>query len=248
MRSGLAIVAFSLLAVAQRPTFEIASVKISPRRVGPDYNNQLTISPSRLTGRNMTLHRLMAEAHGVQMNQVAGPRWLDESEYEVEARAETEVGRDRLRSMLLTLLTERFHLRQHTEQRTMRAYELMVDKGGPKIGLTKSGAPAANNGGFPFHGGMRQLADVIAVQLTISLPTDPTQPGIAGGPPPVVLDKTGLEGMYDFAVDIRPEPGVDMFTLWQRYAQERLGLKLESTRGVVPVIVVDSAERTPEAN
>ncbi len=92
------------------------------------------------------------------------------------------------------------------------------------------------------------LPDLIAVQLTISVPADPTRPGIAGGPTPVVLDKTGLEGVYDFAVDIRPEPGADMFTLWQRYAQERLGLKLESTRGLVPMVVVDSAERTPEAN
>jgi uncharacterized protein (TIGR03435 family) len=104
------------------------------------------------------------------------------------------------------------------------AYELVVDKGGPKIGPPKSGAPAASNGGFPFHGGMRQLADLIALQLTISAPADPARPGFAGGPPPVVLDKTGLEGVYDFAVDIRPEPGGDMVTLWQRYAQERLGL------------------------
>jgi uncharacterized protein (TIGR03435 family) len=86
------------------------------------------------------------------------------------------------------------------------------------------------------------------LQLTISAPADPTRPGFAGGPPPVVLDRTGLEGVYDFAVDIRPEPGDDMFTLWQRYAQERLGLKVESTRGLVTVVVVDSAERTPEAN
>jgi len=248
MRTGLAIVAPSVVAFAQPERFEIASVKASPRLVGPDYNNQLTISPSRLIGRNVTLRRLVAEAHGVQINQVVGPRWLDENEYEIEARAETEVNRDRLRSMLLTLLAERFHLRQHTEQRTMRAYELIVDKGGPKIGPTKSGAPAASNVGFPFHGGMRQLADVIAVQLTISVPADPTRPGIAGGPPPIVLDKTGLEGVYDLVVDIRADPGADMVTLWQRYAQERLGLKLENTRGLVPVVVVDSAERTPEAN
>jgi uncharacterized protein (TIGR03435 family) len=47
---------------------------------------------------------------------------------------------------------------------------------------------------------------------------------------------------------IRHEPGDDMFTLWQRYAQERLGLKLQSTRGLVTVVVVNSAERIPEAN
>src|SRR5215467_12007304 len=122
----------------------------------------------------------------------------------------------------------------------MRAYQLVVDKGGPKFDLIKCG--------FPFHGEMRQLADLIAIQLTISLPADPTRPGIAGGSPAVVLDKTGLEGVYDLMIDIRPEPGADMVALWQRYAQERLGLKIESTRDQVPVVVIDSAERIPEAN
>jgi uncharacterized protein (TIGR03435 family) len=247
VRAGLAIFAFSAAAFAQPAMFEIASVKISPRPVGPDYNNQLTISSAQVIGRNVTLRRLVAEANGIQMSQVIGPRWLAENEYEIEAKTETQVSRDRLRSMLLTLLAERFHLRQHTEQRTMRAYELVVEKGGPKFDLT-NGARPASNGGLSFHGGMRQLADLIAVQLTISVPADPTRPGIAGESPPVVLDKTGLEGVYDLAVDIRPEPGADMFTLWQRYAQERLGLKLESTRDLLPVVVVDSAERTPEAN
>jgi len=247
MRTAVASVAFSLFAFAQAPTFEVASVKVSLRRIGPDYNNQLSISPSQLIGRNVTLRRLVAEANGLQINQVAGPRWIDENEYEIEGRTGTEVTRDRMRPLLAALLAERFHLRQHIEQRAMRAYELIVDKGGPKAGLT-GGVAAAPHSGFPFHGDMRGLADAIAVQLTIAAPADPSQPGMAGGPPAVVLDKTGLEGIYDLAIDIRPEAGADMFTLWQRYAQERLGLKLESTRSLVPVVVIDGAERTPEAN
>jgi uncharacterized protein (TIGR03435 family) len=89
-----ALLTYSLAAFAQSATFEIASVKASPRPVGPDYNNQLAASPAQLIGRNVTLRRLISEAHGVQMNQVAGPRWLDENEYEIEARAGTEVSCD----------------------------------------------------------------------------------------------------------------------------------------------------------
>jgi uncharacterized protein (TIGR03435 family) len=248
MRAGFAIAAFSAVAFAQPAAFEVATVKTSPRSLGPDYNNRLTISPSRLAGSNVTLRRLIAEAHGIQMSQVVGANWLDENEYEIDARAGSEVGRDRMRSMLLTLLTQRFDLRLHREQRAMRAYELTVDKGGAKISPSNGVAPAAARGGFPFHGTMRQLADLIAVQLTISVPTDPTTPGIGAGPPAIVLDKTGLEDLYDLSIDIRPEPGTEIFTLWQRFAQDRLGLKLQSTRSQVPVIVVDSAERTPEGN
>jgi uncharacterized protein (TIGR03435 family) len=248
MRVGFAMVIFSAVTFSQGVTFEIASVKSNPRPVGPDYNNQLTISPTQLVGRNITLRLLISEASSVQRNQVVGPRWLDENEYDIDARTGSEVSQERMRSMLQALLMERFHLREHTERRTIREYELMVDKGGPKIAPAKGAAAATTDGGFLFHGGMRQLADLIAVQLTIPTATDPTRPAIGGGPPPLVLDKTGLDGVYDFAVDVRPEPGVDAFTLWQRFAQERLGLRLESRRGLVRVVVVDSAERTPEAN
>jgi Protein of unknown function (DUF3738) len=86
MRTRLTMFIFSLVAFAQRATFEVASVKCNPRTVGPDYNNQLTISPSRFVGRNLTLRRLVAEAYGVQMTQVAGPRWFDENEYDLDAR------------------------------------------------------------------------------------------------------------------------------------------------------------------
>jgi len=248
MRVGIVMVLFSVVMFSQGVTFEIALVKANPRPVGPDYNNRLTVSPAQFVGRNITLRRLISEADGIQMNQVAGPRWLDENEYDIDARVGSDVSQERMRAMLRALLTERFHLREHTERRTMRAYELLVDKGGLKIAPAKGGAAAATTGGFPFHGTMRQLADLIAVQLTIPTPTDPTRPAIGGETPPLVLDKTGLDGFYDFAVDVRAEPGADTFILWQRFAQERLGLRLDSRRGLVPVVVVDSAERAPEAN
>jgi len=63
-----------------------------------------------------------------------------------------------------------------------------------------------------------------------------------------VLDKTGLAGTYDFSADITPEPGVDLLNLWRRVLPERFGLRLESRRGPVEVIVIDSALRIPTAN
>ena len=77
---------------------------------------------------------------------------------------------------------------------------------------------------------------------------DPTRPSIASGPPVPVVDKTGLQGIFDLNVEIRPEAGVDMYTLWQRVLQEQLGLRLESRKDKVDVLVVDGAERIPTAN
>jgi uncharacterized protein (TIGR03435 family) len=95
---------------------------------------------------------------------------------------------------------------------------------------------------------MQQFADLLSVQLSIALPDDPTKPGRASGLPVPVLNKTGLPGIYDFSVDVKPEAGADMFTLWQSALQDRLGLKLEGRKAPVDVLVIDHAERIPVAN
>jgi uncharacterized protein (TIGR03435 family) len=229
-------------------SFDVASVKPSQRRVGPDYNNQLGFSEVGLKARNATLRRLVAEAYHVQLNQVIGQNWLDQNEYDIEAQAGRAVAKEELVLMLRSLLADRFGLKQHGETRNMRAYELVIDKTGPKIQPAKAGEAPRSGNGIHFHGDMRQLADLIAIQLNIPAPADPTRPAIAGGAPAPVLDKTALSGIYDFNVDIRPELGTDGFAVWQRVLQDQLGLKLDSRRGEVPVVVVDSASRIPTGN
>jgi uncharacterized protein (TIGR03435 family) len=223
-------------------------VKLSDHRVGPDYNNQLAFTPTGLTARNVTLRRLVSEAYRLQLRQVIGPNWLDQNEYYVEARAGQSVGREELALMHRALLAERFHLKQHADTRETRLYELVADRAGPKIHPMKDGETAKDGGGPRFHGEMRQFADFLAVQLSIPATDSPNQPATAGGPLVPVLDKKGFTGIYDFSVDIRPEVDTDMFSLWQRALPERLGLRLESRRGQVEVIMVDSAARIPTAN
>ncbi len=67
----------------------------------------------------------------------------------------------------------------------------------------------------------------------------------------VVLNQTGLSGRYDFSLRWTPADATvsvpdappDIFTA----IQEQLGLKIESTKGPVPVLVIDSVEM-PSAN
>jgi uncharacterized protein (TIGR03435 family) len=228
--------------------FEAASVKASPRLVGPDYNNRIVVTPTGISARNATLQRLIAEAYHLQLNQVLGPNWLKENEYDVEARAGAKAAREQVALMLRSLLVERFQLKQHQEARDMRVYELTTDSAGPKIHRVQEGEAAKDASGFHFHGELRDFVDVLAVQLTIPAANDPSQPARAGGPPVVVLDKTGLPGIYDFSVDIRPEPGSDMSTQWQRALGEQLGLRIVGRKDKVNVVVVDSAEKAPTAN
>jgi len=229
-------------------TFDVASVKPSANVAGPDANNRFTFSPSGITARNATLRRLIAEAYHLQLRQVLGPGWLDQNEYDIDAKAAGRVGEEERSSMLRSLLSDRFGLKQHRETRELRMYELVVDRGGQKIQPSARDEAPKSEPGMRFHGDLRRLADVIAIQLTIAMPDDPARPGRAGGTPAPVLDKTGLSGTYDFSVDIRPEPGADMLTLWQRVLRDKLGLRLESRRGPVEVLVVDSAEKVPTGN
>jgi uncharacterized protein (TIGR03435 family) len=234
-------------------TFDVASVKPSRRTLGRDANSPVTLGATGLNGRNVTLKRLIVEAYNLQPHQVSGgPKWLDDNEYDIDAKADGPATKETLRMMLRTLLADRFRLSVHSENRELHVYELVIDKAGPKIHpATDPESFAAKTGpaGPPnFRGTLQQFANMLSVQLTIPEINDPGRPSIASGAPVPVLDKTGLAGLYDIPVDMRPEVGADMFTLWQRALQNQLGLKLESRKSKVDVLVVDRAEKIPAAN
>ena len=99
-----------------------------------------------------------------------------------------------------------------------------------------------------FHGTMQEFADLLAIQTTIPAPADSTRPAIGSSAPTPVIDQTGLEGVHDFRVDMRPEIGTDQFTIWQRALKEQLGLELQSRKAKVETFVVTSADRVPMTN
>jgi uncharacterized protein (TIGR03435 family) len=235
-------------ASTRAPAFDVASVRPSQHRVGPDYNNQLAYSSAGFTARNVTLKRLVAEAYRLQLNQILGPSWLDQNEYEIDAKAAEGATREQMAPMLRTLVAERFNLTLHSEPREMRVYVLVVGKGWPKTRAKSSGEAARETGGFHFHGDLREFADLLAVQLTIPASFNPAEPARASVEQIPVLDKTGLSGIFDIRVDLHPELGTDNFTLWQRALQDQLGLRIESRKESVAVMVVDQASRIPTEN
>jgi uncharacterized protein (TIGR03435 family) len=231
-----------------QPSFEIASVRPSQHQGGPDYNNQITDSSTSFTARNVTLKWLVAEAWHCQRDQVIGPPWLDHNEYDIQARLPEGATREQIPVMIRGLLSDRFHLREHSETRNMRVYELMVAPGGPRIHpVQPADAPAAGPG-LHFHGDMRQFAGLLAVQISIPAPTSASVPVVASASPVPVLDKTGLEGTYDFTVDLRPEIGTDGFTFWKRVLEDQLGLRIAGGKADLEFVVVDDALKIPTAN
>jgi uncharacterized protein (TIGR03435 family) len=233
--------------LGQTDAFSVASVKTSASIVGKDRGDRIAFLPNGFSGRNVTLKTLIVEAYHVQPHQVSGgPKWLDSAEYDVEAKTAEPGAREQKRLALRALLAERFGLMLHRETKEMRVYELVIDKNGPKIKPSQVEEPDAS---FPvFHGDMQHFASLLTVQLSIHVMEDPSKPGMAGSTQTPVVNKTGLDGIYDIRIDRRPEPGTDVYTLWQRVLRDELGLKLQSGKSAVELLLVDHAERMPTAN
>ena len=212
--------------------FIVASVKPSERVVGPDYGNRIAMSPGGFSAKNATLKRLISEAYDVRPFQVVGgPKWLDAAEYDVEVRLEAG---EELRPALQEVLRERFHLAFHRDTRDMKVYSLLRGPNGAKL--------------KPGEQTMNQFVAFLGVQLSIHGMDDPTKPAMAASTPVPVVNRTDLGGRYDLSLQVRPEPGAEMFTLWQRALRDELGLRLESGKASVEMLVVDAADRTPAVN
>jgi uncharacterized protein (TIGR03435 family) len=240
--------------------FEVASVKA---------NNSGTTAMriiwprGRFEAINVTPRQFVEAAYKVEPFRVeGGPSWLAASRFNIEARVSADAVIDQsrglpeaIRLMMQRLLSERFGLVAHWERKPQTVYTLVLAKPNRSIGpnLRRSQADcaalfAARRQGSPLPppsvcgvqrgpgklivGGyvMAQLADTLASLL---------QRG--------VVDRTGLDGVYDidltWAADETSESAPSLFTA----VQEQLGLKLESTKAPVDVLVIDRAEKpTPE--
>jgi uncharacterized protein (TIGR03435 family) len=228
---------------AQRPSFEVSSLKFgdpTERRKGiGTRGNQLEVV-------NVPLKDMISFAYDVETDQIVGePKWIDAELFTITARPSAATAlrtpddsSNVLELMLQSLLEERFKLGIHRETRVEPIYELVMAKTGPK--LKDSAGPDANGRqGFFGPPGYWVATNQPVASLVGPLSRQLGRP---------VRDKTGVMGRYDFTLRYSPEltqkAGDDpnapsVFTA----LEEQLGLKLESARGPVEIVVVDNAER-----
>jgi uncharacterized protein (TIGR03435 family) len=226
-------IAPNVVALAQeRPRFEAATVKPG----NPDIHGTRTSTPpGRVVLESITLREAVRMAY--QLNEpelFGGPKWVDSEHYDIEGKAEGVVSREQRMLMLQSLLVDRFKLKLHRETREIPLYALTVAKGGPKL------TPSTPNGGSS-SGPRNVTAKGATIEVFARMLSDVLmQP---------VVDRTGLTGNYDVRVDFAPMQGPADDTAPSLFTaiQEQLGLKLESTKGPVEVVVIDSAEK-PDAN
>ena len=260
---------FTLVRAAKETAFAIPSPPRSMAADAPTTFDVATIKPSRpgtpgrlftVRGRevltiNTSLADLITQAYEVHTRQVVGgPSWMESDKYDITGRplAEGVPNIAQLRAMIRSLLEDRFKLAIHRERRDLPAYALTVGKNGPK--LTKNETNPNGLPGLLFKG----LGMLPAVNATMADFAGVLQTAVLDRP---VVDRTGLQGRFDFTLNWTPDdsqfrsmgvqvppPPADgtgppgLFTA----IQEQLGLRLESVTAPVEAIVIDRVERPSE--
>jgi uncharacterized protein (TIGR03435 family) len=242
MMRAIAAVLLSMAAHAQqqpaaRAEFEVVSVKPGDPA---DPSSSARTTPGGLEMRNTTLKNLVRSAYQLNEYQLeGGPKWMDSARFNIDAKLPAGVPRDQIPQMMQALLADRFKLEFHRATRTLPEYALVVAKGGPKL-------PVAGEDDLKrvrSSQGDRQLK---AWGMPISSLANMLISAV-GAP---VLDRTGLDGKYNFILEFAPLFGTprEDETLPTIFVvlQEKLGLKLEAIKGPVEVLVIDRAEMPAE--
>jgi uncharacterized protein (TIGR03435 family) len=273
---GIALVATIGVAHSQtgvpvpRAEFDVASIRPNtsgarPVRIGAP-------SPGRFNAENVWLRFLIQLAWNVKDFQVlGGPGWVTSDRYDINATTDGNATFEQMKPMIQALLNDRFHLALHSETREQPVYELVAAKDGIKLQTSKEGSCVTRSSvfGLPAPGQMPPnfCGNMMTSPRSISgdgISVEQIATALSNALQRTVVDKTGLTGTFDVHVEWTPdqstpglmapglapvanEPSADaisgsIFTV----IREQLGLRFQSAKGPVKVLVIDHVERPSE--
>src|SRR5581483_3163337 len=238
-----------------QPEFEVASIKPSPE--GQPGNGGFNVTATELRSRNTSLADIITFTFEIHSTQLSGlPGWAETERYDIAARLPQggDPSDAQIRTMLKNLLESRCGLSFHTEKRELSVYAIRIGKNGPAgikmVKNTTNGARAGAQGlGRTVFSGVTMANFALQLQLRVL-----DRP---------VIDQTGLLDRYDFTLNWRPDEfqfprasaaqrayavanGADALPDLFTAFQEQLGLKLEATKALVDVLVIDKVSRPSE--
>jgi uncharacterized protein (TIGR03435 family) len=208
---------------------------------------------TRYLVRQATLVDLISLAYDVDNDKIlGGPSWLDIKRFDVSARSLAGSNPEQAKLMLQTLLAQRFSLKVHKDSKELPGFVLSAGSGKTKM------KPAADTAAPPNCQGQPQTPSPDAVPQQVvdchSMSLDDLARVIVNmaNTSGKALDKTGLEGKWDFTIKWTPpgllaRAGADGISIFDA-VDKQLGLKLERGKVPQPVIFVDSVNEAPSPN
>jgi uncharacterized protein (TIGR03435 family) len=236
------------------PVFDVSAIHLHESQ--PHEHNSIWSSPfdGKFKAENISALALIHWAYEMPESRVVGaPEWAASTHFNIDAAADpsldpqlksmtSDAGRQLKEKMVEALLADRFKLVAHSETRDLPIYNLVVAKGGPRLGPLKESGSSVSTGYGRIDVQMANSVSVLAEELSKTAGRD-------------VIDKTGIAGRYDLKLRFTPDQGPamlngqpvsdpppDLFTA----LQEQLGLKLEPAKGSVEVLVIDHIEMPSE--
>jgi uncharacterized protein (TIGR03435 family) len=198
-------------------------------------------------------------SYDVDQRLIGGPKWIGSAKFDITAKCDEATAgtfekmrvNDQIhaeQAMVQTLLADRFRLRMHHETRQLPVYTLVLAHGGSKMRSSTATTDELNDAdGSPGNWKAKNVTMKAFAHQLASLPE-------IGGK--IVVDTTGLNGSFDFALRWTPDmmdaapPSYDHGLKsdaappsLRTALEEQLGLRLETTKAPVDVIVIDSVEQ-----
>jgi uncharacterized protein (TIGR03435 family) len=253
-------------------TFDVVSIR--PTQIAAD-GASIESPPNGdgITMRNITVHEMIDYAYSFRHPELVSglPEWAKTKNYDLVAKvADANLASFRKsnpqqrRQMLQAVLAERFQLKVHREPKEVPIYALVVEKKGTKMKEATPGDHYADGpkspDGTPAGAGTliptaKGLTGQAAEMTTLALMLSTLDLGRE------VVDRTGLTGRYDFTLRCAPTQAMRPLINGQMQpvseedatlpsiftaVQEQLGLKLESTKGMIEGLVIDHIEQPSE--
>jgi len=241
------------MAADAEPAFEVATIKPDPS----GYPGMLGLGFRGRTfaARNVSLVDMIAFAYAVHPKQVlvGAQKWAATDRYDIAGVPDKEgvPNIPQQRMMIQKLLTERFKLELRSDKQEMQAFVITVAKDGSKLTPTKLEGLNPVSTMKPSADGWILSTENASTKVLAGF----LQLAILDRP---VVDKTGLTGRYDIALEFTPDssqfnghppparqtesPAPGLFDA----IQQQLGLKLSSDKALVDVWTVEKAEKPSE--
>lgn len=250
----------SLLALAQSPSSDPARFRFKDASIKPAVPHQVTGCIGTMCGGPRTddpsfsdlvtpLISVIEWAYGKESFQIfGGPSWVtslsNSDRFDVVAQVPAGTSDAQFAVMLQNLMVDRLGLRVHHEIRNLPIDILTIAPGGPKLKeMPKTNPSGGLSGRSSKHQFKLSAEGVVPIATLVT--------ALQQSLNEVVVDKTGLTGMYTFSLEWSDGPavgGAPQLPTLATALEQVLGLKLDKGKQDFDVLVIDHVEKVPTGN